>query len=262
MLPFLAMVLLGAPPAFGVELQNATVVEPIAFSTDERRVALRVFHGAQSDQGEPCPGYLDANGQPFHGALSLVVLERGKAVASFPVQDSDAREGPHCTPRVEARLRLESARSSLMELGFGFQSGAMPQALAPTRASTPHQATTRQVKVGADEHPVETTTWTDTWSASVGKDLTLRLIIDVTREHAGTVKVEGKARLVLEHGGKSRVLRTLRLEPGGEVAYAPQPFMVSATGRTALVIVSAVSTTSHGWSAQTQFVETVDLPAK
>jgi hypothetical protein len=254
------------PNPLGQALSEATLVEPLAFSADERRVALRVFHGEAGGEHEPCPGYVDAKGKEFDGALSLVVFEHGKTIAAFPIQDAQ------CTPPREARKRLAAAKIAIAGLGIDL-GGPKPPAWLPLASSTPRTTSPLEVKYvhPNGEEEVEThdvSTWSTTWAVTPSEGVNLRLTIDSTRDQGGTFTVSGTAHLTLERPGKTRVIRSQPLDSGGgtgamggDYAHAPQPFIFSPSRRVAIVIVSGEFTSGRGRSSKTQFVETIDLAA-
>lgn len=93
------------------------LLEPIGWSADEQRVAVRAYDYVDtefdSEAVRDCKGYVDHQGESFTGALRFEVYEKGKKVASFPIQDSDK-----CTPPKKARARLTQAKAALLKLGI------------------------------------------------------------------------------------------------------------------------------------------------
>ncbi len=93
------------------------LIEPIGWSADEQRVAVRVYHFVDTEFDDEavsdCKGYVDHKGAAFTGSLSFAVYEKGKQVATFPIQDSDK-----CTPPKTAKARLTKAKEELLKLGI------------------------------------------------------------------------------------------------------------------------------------------------
>jgi hypothetical protein len=93
--------------------------EPIGWSADEQRFVVRIFdYDTGDDFGteEPppdCPGYVDHKGEKFRGSLRFELYEKGKKVATFPIQDSGK-----CTPPKKARERLTQAKAALLKQGI------------------------------------------------------------------------------------------------------------------------------------------------
>jgi hypothetical protein len=92
------------------------LLDPIGWSADEQRVAVRVFEYAgefDDEENHDCPGYVDHKGETFRGALRFEVYEKGKRTATFPIQDSGK-----CTPPKTAKARLTQAKAELAKLGI------------------------------------------------------------------------------------------------------------------------------------------------
>lgn len=93
------------------------LIEPIGWSADEQRVAVRAYDIDDSEyydeENHDCPGYVDHKGQPFRGELRFEVYEKGKLKVAFPVQDSGK-----CTPPKTAKARLTKAKAELAKLGI------------------------------------------------------------------------------------------------------------------------------------------------
>jgi hypothetical protein len=95
---------------------NFQSLEILGWSSDEQRFALRLYdeEDSEGEEGKPyCPGYVDHQGQSFHGSLKLGVYEQGKKPTWFPIQDSGK-----CTPPKKARERLDKAKQELARLGI------------------------------------------------------------------------------------------------------------------------------------------------
>jgi hypothetical protein len=92
------------------------LIEPIGWSADEARVAVRAYDFVDTEfneDAEECKGYVDHKGQSFTGSLSFEVYEKGKRIATFPIQDSEK-----CTPPKTAKARLTKAKAELLKLGI------------------------------------------------------------------------------------------------------------------------------------------------
>jgi hypothetical protein len=107
----LALVLAASPPP----LEQAGRIQPIGWTADQKRVALRVFFGSEHSEAEDCPGYIDAEGKKFRTGLALVVLKEGAVEHSFVIQRPSSER---CTPTAEAKSALEAAKKKLEELGI------------------------------------------------------------------------------------------------------------------------------------------------
>ncbi|MDC0707774.1 hypothetical protein POL68_04770 [Stigmatella sp. ncwal1] len=116
--------LLLPPAAFAVEDplakgQGDHVAQVIGWSQDEKRFALRLYaHAQRPAQGvetapEACEGYVNPEGNPFHGSLAVLAYEGTRLLALFPIQDEGA-----CTPLSEAQRRLDAATKRLASLGI------------------------------------------------------------------------------------------------------------------------------------------------
>jgi len=95
-----------------------TLIEPIGWSADEQRVAVRAYDFIDTDllaedEDPSCKGYVDHKGKSFIGSLRFEVYEKGKKVATFPIQDSGK-----CTPPKTAKARLTRAKAELLKLGI------------------------------------------------------------------------------------------------------------------------------------------------
>jgi len=115
MFSLLAMgVLMVAPPDLSRPWWVADRVEVAGWSRDGTKVALRLFDGGVPDDGaRECPGYVDGAGKPFVTGLALVLLDGGKPVQAFRIQDPS-----ECTPPAEAKKALEAAKAALVAAGI------------------------------------------------------------------------------------------------------------------------------------------------
>lgn len=93
------------------------LIEPIGWSADEQRVAVRAYDYVDTDfdseAAQDCKAYVDHKGKPFTGSLRFEVYEKGKKVATFPIQDAEK-----CTPPKTAKARLTQAKAELAKLGI------------------------------------------------------------------------------------------------------------------------------------------------
>jgi hypothetical protein len=111
---------------------NPPSIQLLGWSGDEQRFAVREYD--HTDLGEsgmdepppPCPGYVDHEGKPFTGSLTLSVYEKGKQRDSFSIQD-----GAPCTPPKEAKARLAQAKQALAKLGIDLKQKKVGTELTP-----------------------------------------------------------------------------------------------------------------------------------
>lgn len=89
---------------------DQTAIEVVGWSDDGSEVALRRWL-TRSDGGEPCPGYLDADGEPFVGGLELWLC--GRRCSKMPIQSAS-----ECTPPDKAQDALARAKQQLSRAGI------------------------------------------------------------------------------------------------------------------------------------------------
>ncbi|MBL8920188.1 MAG: hypothetical protein JNJ54_15080 [Myxococcaceae bacterium] len=113
-MPFLLALALTAssPPQ---PLDQAERIQPVGWSADQKRVALRVFFGAEASEAEDCAGYVDGEGKKFRTGLALVVLNEGAVEHTFVIQRPPMDS---CTSVVDAKAELGAAKAKLDELGI------------------------------------------------------------------------------------------------------------------------------------------------
>lgn len=150
MVALLPMLLLGATTP--TPLEQATRLEPIGWSADGQRAALRVFYGADHSEAPACVGYLDAAGKKFTVGLALVVL-KGETVEHTFIIQTPAVEA--CTAPADAKTALEAAKLKLAELGI--------DRAAPGKVLTVKH--TRTNETSSERNEVTTASWKDTWRA-------------------------------------------------------------------------------------------------
>lgn len=110
---------------------NEPSIQLLGWSGDEQRFAVREYDHTDlgesgMDEATPCPGYVDHEGKPFIGSLTLSVYEKGTQRASFPIQDGNA-----CTPPKEAKARLTRAKQALAKLGIDLKQKKVGTQLTP-----------------------------------------------------------------------------------------------------------------------------------
>jgi hypothetical protein len=92
-------------------------VQILGWSKDERRYALRIYDLSISYEAattaDPCKGYVNHLGKPFHGGLSFALYEGTKRLSAWRIQDTGS-----CTPPEKARERLAKAKAELAKEGI------------------------------------------------------------------------------------------------------------------------------------------------
>jgi hypothetical protein len=114
--------------------QGDPVAQVIGWSSNEKRFALRLYVRAppapphMEQEPEPCEGYVNSEGNPFRGSLSVLAYEGTRLLSAFPIQEEGA-----CTPLDEAQKRLNAALKQLEALGIPLDSPAkeLPFATGP-----------------------------------------------------------------------------------------------------------------------------------
>lgn len=166
----LALLLAAAP----TPLEQAWRIQPIGWSADGQRVALRVFFGSEHGEVAQCEGYVDAEGKKFNTGLALVVLKAQAVEWTAVIQKSPTDEA--CTPPSEARAALESAKARLQALGID-------------RAAPGRVLTVKTERKDGDSREVDGVTkasWQETWRAVDGERLVLEVNLKVaSTEEAG-----------------------------------------------------------------------------
>ncbi|SES81421.1 hypothetical protein [Stigmatella erecta] len=99
--------------------QGEHAAQVIGWSDDEKRFAVRLYARAPpaspqlEREPETCEGYVNSEGHPFRGSLTVLAYEGGRLLSSFPIQEA----GP-CTPLTQAQERLNAALKRLEALGI------------------------------------------------------------------------------------------------------------------------------------------------
>jgi hypothetical protein len=172
--------LLTAPSA--LPLEQAARIEPIGWSSDAQRVALRVFYGANHIEAPRCDGYVDADGKPFEFGLALVVLKGTSVEHTFIIQRSPTDES--CTPLPEAKRALEAAKRKLEQLGIDVTKPG--RVLAVKREQKDRAQSTKDEAIRIS--------WKETWRAMDDERLALEVALTlVSVEDEGVIVVETRA---------------------------------------------------------------------
>jgi hypothetical protein len=122
----LPVLLTFALPAWGQQS-----LQVVGWSSDEQRLVVRLYELEEvdpsmgDDEESLCPGYVNHEGNKFRGSLQLVVYEKGKRLAAYPIQDLEP-----CTPPKQARARLDKAKQELAKLGIDLKQKQPGTALA------------------------------------------------------------------------------------------------------------------------------------
>ncbi|SEK71637.1 hypothetical protein SAMN05444354_102155 [Stigmatella aurantiaca] len=99
--------------------QGDHVAQVIGWSSDEKRFAVRLYARSQpaspqvDREPEACEGYVNGEGHPFRGSLTVLAYEGGRLLSLFPIQEAGT-----CTPLTQAQERLNAALKRLEALGI------------------------------------------------------------------------------------------------------------------------------------------------
>lgn len=171
-MPLVLALLLAAAPT---PLEQAWRIQPIGWSADGQRVALRVFFGSEHGEVPQCEGYVDAEGKTFNTGLALVVL-KGEAVEwTSVIQKSPTDEA--CTPPKEAKAALESAKARLDALGIDRTTPGRVLMVKSERT----EGATREVE------GVTKASWQETWRAVDGERVRFEVKLKLASTEEGGV---------------------------------------------------------------------------
>lgn len=104
------------------KLSSHQQAQIIGWSEDEEYFAVRLYtlrteehFETDAGTGKPkdCPGYVDHNGEPFNGGLSIHVFKANRLVRSIQIQAADS-----CTAPSRARDSLLAAKSAMRQIGI------------------------------------------------------------------------------------------------------------------------------------------------